>query len=219
VNSLSLSQRFTELLRRKPVIVQILRFAAIGSLNTALDFVILNFLFKTFEIDTTSELFLINGINFSFAVIQSYFWNRAWAFTESQGLSLFQNAFRLMLVGSLGAFTLLAVFIGLAFDPANTYFLLIFVGLISIELVLWKAFNLKLGQTSSSGIQFLVFVVASALGALINSGILALAAHIITPYLEFTINSDYIKNIAKVIATAVSLVWNFTAYKLIVFKR
>ena len=214
----SFSQRIGDFLRRKPVIVQLLRFAAIGSLNTALDFIILNYITKSFDITSGTTLGVLNVVSFTAAIIQSYFWNRAWAFAESQGLSVFQNAYRLILVGGLGFVAFASVVIGAAYNAYNLYFLFILIGFVIVEIILWKAFNLKFGD-KHAGAQFATFVAVSLVGLLINSLVVVFASSIITPYLEFTINADTIKNVAKIMATAFSLIWNFLAYKLIVFRK
>lgn len=217
--TLTLNNKITTLLRAKPVIIQLLRFAAIGSLNTALDFVILNYVTKSFDVTSGVTLGILNVISFSAAIIQSYFWNRAWAFAESSGVSVFQNFLRLMFVGGLGFLAFAGVIIGAAYDASNIFFLLILVAFVIIQACLWKAFALRFGQHQGAGTQFATFLIVSLVGLLINSTIVVIASNFITPYLEFTINADTIKNVAKICATAFSLVWNFIAYKLIVFKR
>ncbi len=217
--TLTLNNKITTLLRNKPVIIQLLRFAAIGSINTALDFVILNYVTKSFDVTSGVTLGILNVISFSAAIIQSYFWNRAWAFAESSGVSVFQNFLRLMFVGGLGFLAFVGVIVGAAYDASNIYFLLILGAFIVIQACLWKAFALSFGQHQGAGTQFATFLIVSLVGLLINSTIVVIASNFITPYLEFTINADTIKNVAKICATAFSLVWNFVAYKLIVFKR
>ncbi len=217
--TLLLNNKITGLLRSRPVIIQLLRFAAIGSLNTALDFVILNYVTKSFDVTSGVTLGILNVISFTAAIIQSYFWNRAWAFAEASNVSLFQNAVRLFTVGGLGLAAFLAVFIGAAYDGINTYFLLVLGAFVLVQLCLWIAFGLRLNAKSGASTQFATFVVVSLVGLLINSVIVVIASNFITPYLEFMVNADTIKNVAKICATAFSLVWNFIAYKLIVFKR
>lgn len=219
MNTTILSARITGLLRSRPVIIQLLRFAAIGSLNTALDFVILNYVTKSFDVTSGVTLGALNVISFTAAIIQSYFWNRAWAFAESSNVSVFQNALRLVLVGGLGFATFLAVIVGAAYDGSNLYFLLALGAFVIIQLCLWKAFRLQFGAKPGTGHQFTTFVVVSLVGLLINSVIVVIASNIIAPYLEFSVNADTIKNVAKICATMFSLIWNFLAYKLIVFKR
>lgn len=217
--TLTLNNKITTLLRNKPVIIQLLRFAAIGSLNTALDFVILNYVTKSFDVTSGVTLGILNVISFSAAIIQSYFWNRAWAFAESSGVSVFQNFLRLMFVGGLGFLAFVGVIVGAAYDASNIFFLLILGAFVVIQACLWKAFALQFGQHQGAGTQFATFLIVSLVGLLINSTIVVIASNFITPYLEFSINADTIKNVAKICATAFSLVWNFVAYKLIVFKR
>lgn len=220
-NSLNLSftARVSEFLRQRPVIVQMLRFAAIGSINTALDFIILNFITKSFNITSGLELGMLNGISFVIAVIQSYLWNRAWTFSENTGTSLFQNALRLILVGGLGFIAFLAVFIGAAYGAVSEFYLIVLFGFVVAELILWSAFHLQFGPREGAGHQFTGFIVVSLIGLLINSFIIVIATNLISPSLQTSVNVDTIKNVAKVMATAVSLIWNFIGYKLIVFKK
>ncbi len=217
--TLSLSNKITGLLRSRPVIIQLLRFAAIGSLNTALDFVILNYVTKSFDVTSGITLGALNVISFTAAIVQSYFWNKAWAFAESSNVSVYQNFIRLFTVGGLGLATFIAVFAGAYYDGVNTFFLMVLAAFVVVQICLWLAFRLRLGSASSNRNQFATFVIVSLIGLLINSTIVVIATHFITPYLEFSVNADTIKNVAKICATAFSLIWNFIAYKLIVFKR
>lgn len=217
--ALSLNDRITAVLRSRPVIVQLLRFAAIGSLNTALDFVILNFVTKSFDVTSGVTLGMLNVISFSAAIIQSYIWNRAWTFAESSGASVFQNAVRLIMVGGLGFLAFASVVIGAAYDASSLYFLMVLGAFVIVEVILWYAFGLKFGGQQGAGVQFASFLIVSLIGLAINSFIVVIATQVITPGLESTANADTIKNIAKILATAFSLIWNFVAYKLIVFKR
>jgi putative flippase GtrA len=207
------------MLRSRPVIIQMLRFAAIGSLNTALDFVILNYVTKSFDVSGGVELGALNVISFSAAIIQSYFWNRAWTFAESSGVSVFQNALRLILIGGLGFAAFLSVILGAAYTANNSFFLLILIAFLVTEIILWYAFRLRFGQQQGVGTQFASFVIVSLVGLAINSVIVVIATRVITPGLQDTVNVDSIKNVAKIVATAFSLIWNFVGYKLVVFKR
>lgn len=64
---------------------------------------------------------------------------------------------------------------------------------------------------------FLTFLAVTLVGLLINSSVVYLLNEFVLP--TFISNSSLRPNIAKVFATAFSLVWNFLGYKLIVFKR
>ncbi len=218
--SQSLGASISNLLVRKPVIMQLLRFAAIGALNTAIDFIILNYVTKSMGIDQGSRLGLINVIGFTAATIQSYFWNRAWAFSQSSGATLFQNFYRLVLVGGLGFGAFLAVVLGAAYGAAPIFFLIVFIAFIISEIALWILFGLtSRGSGPHIGHEFAVFLAVSVVGLLINSLIIAIASKSLAPSLNELVNADTVKNIAKILATGVSLVWNFVGYKLLVFKR
>lgn len=218
-SSFSLNDRITAFLRARPVVIQLLRFAAIGSLNTALDFVILNYVTKSFDVTSGLALGALNVISFSAAIIQSYIWNRAWTFSEGSGVSVFQNALRLVMVGGLGFAAFAGVVIGAAAGASSIFFLMILAAFIIIEIILWNAFRLSFGRHEGAGTQFATFLIVSLIGLAINSTIVVLASKIITPGLELYVNADTIKNVAKILATAFSLIWNFVGYKLIVFKR
>ncbi|HMQ01988.1 MAG TPA: GtrA family protein [Candidatus Doudnabacteria bacterium] len=214
------NQRLAALLDARPVILQILRFAAIGTLNTALDFIILNYLTKTFDITAGIPLGMVNVIGFSAAMVQSYLWNRAWAFSTFH-ISPLANAFRLIMVGGLGLTAFLLVILGGLNSAAETYYLFLLLIFIVSEIVLWYGFRLKLASETDAGIghQFTLFMTISLVGLLINSGIVALASLALAPSLSSLINTDTIKNVSKILATGVSLIWNFLGYKLIVFKK
>jgi putative flippase GtrA len=63
--------------------------------------------------------------------------------------------------------------------------------------------------------QFLQFIIISLIGVLINSGIV----YIIATWVNLGTSKEIWVNIAKIVATIVSLVWNFVGYKFIVFKK
>ncbi len=217
---LTLNQKLTQLLADKPVILQILKFAAIGFLNTALDFIILNYVTKSFGVTSGLNLGLLNFISFSIAMVQSYLWNRAWTFAASTTSPL-GNLFRLVTVGGLGFVCFLLVFIGGIYGVVDNYYLFILIVFLIAEILIWYGFGLNLSQQAdkSASHQFGVFMAVSLIGLLINSAIVASASIALAPVLTNLINADTIKNVAKILATAVSLIWNFVGYKLIVFKK
>ena len=71
------------------------------------------------------------------------------------------------------------------------------------------------GQTKKSN--FLTFAVVTLIGLSINTGVV----YILTTYVQpILVTSPTLwANLAKVLATILSLIWNFTGYKLIVFKK
>lgn len=218
--ALTFNQKLTQLLANKPVILQILKFAAIGALNTALDFIILNYVTKTFGVESGINLGLLNFISFGAAMIQSYLWNRAWTFAASTASPLI-NLFRLMVVGGLGFVSFLLVVIGGIYGVVDTYYLFILIVFLIAEILIWYGFGLNLGSANGVevGHQFGVFMIVSLVGLLINSGIVVLASMALAPTLSSLINADTVKNVAKILATCVSLVWNFIGYKIFVFKK
>src|SRR3989338_9197973 len=70
-------------------------------------------------------------------------------------------------------------------------------------------------QTKKS--KFLTFAVVTLIGLSINTGVV----YILTTYIQpILVTSPTLwANLAKVAATVLSLIWNFTGYKLIVFKK
>jgi putative flippase GtrA len=211
--------KLESLLVKYPIILQLSRFVAIGVINTALDFIVLNFLSKLLNITSGTELGALNIISFSLAVVQSYFWNKYWAFNTAH-VSLSSNFRRLVLVGGVGFLSFFAVLISAKFSAPPFVYFVIFSGFIIAELGLWIGFRLmqsapEVGHDSSK--QFVIFVIVSLVGLLVNSVIVSvLSTHI--PTYSF-LEGDLAKNVAKVAATVISLVWNFVAYKLIVFRR
>jgi putative flippase GtrA len=65
--------------------------------------------------------------------------------------------------------------------------------------------------------QFVKFFIISVGGALINSGIVFGITTFIPP--AFGLGKELWANLAKVVATACSWIWNFTMYKFVVFKK
>jgi putative flippase GtrA len=217
----TLQTNLQNLLLKRPVILQLLRFMAIGFLNTALDFIILNLISKYFGITAGYRLGGINIIGFSAALIQSYIWNRAWAFgSADQSIDLIRNFWRLIIIGGLGVISILLVIAGARVNAAPIYYLIILALFLLIQIIAWMMFNIGKNQQVSGAHtqQFVSFIIVSLVGLLINSSLVAITSHYLIS-LSMLSNADLLKNIAKVLATGVSLVWNFIGYKLLVFKR
>lgn len=64
---------------------------------------------------------------------------------------------------------------------------------------------------------FLTFAVITIIGLLINTSVLVVITTFIPPI--FVSSPTLWANTAKVLATGISLVWNFAGYKIIVFRR
>ena len=143
-----------KIFQRFPTLLQFIKFAIIGVLNTAIDFGIFNLLMWGFDIYKGSWMFLFNVISFSAAASNSYFFNKYWTFGE-------------------------------------------------------------LSKIKAS--QFFKFFIVSVGGALINSAIVFGVTTFISP--QFGLGKELWANLAKLIATLVAWVWNFTMYKFVVFKK
>ena len=134
---------------------QFWRYAIIGLINTAIDFLVLNLLSYITGIYEGNGLIPLNVISFTVAVTNSYFMNKKWAFKDA------------------------------AFGDA--------------------------------GKKFSLFLLVSIIGAILNTTVVRFVSTNIDPM--FGLSQELWLNVAKVLATGLSLVWNFTGYKLLVFKK
>ncbi len=213
--------QISELLVRRPVILQFLKFGTIGAINTAVDFLVLNYLSKALGISIGIDLGLINIVGVAVATIQSYFWNRGWAFATAAVTPL-RNFVRLFLVGSLGLGTFILVMLGSAYGLSANYYLVFLIGFLLIEIMLWYAFGLSFHASNNEknvGQQFVEFLIVSLIGVAINSIVVVIVANWLAQPLSAFLNIDVIRNIAKFAAICVAMVWNFIGYKLFVFKK
>ena len=137
----SVNNKLSSLLEKYPVILQVLRFGAIGAINTALDFLVLNFVSKTLGITSGLKLGEVNIVGFSLAVIQSYFWNRYWTF-GGQSVGLWKNFWRLFTVALLGAAAMLAALSGAKLGAPASFYLVALILFVVLEVLVWEAFKL-----------------------------------------------------------------------------
>ncbi len=72
-------------------------------------------------------------------------------------------------------------------------------------------------KKQSESVKFSQFLIVSVIGMIINSGVVYILTTEIQPIAG--INPQLWANGAKLVATGVSLVWNFVGYKLWVFKK
>lgn len=210
----SFINKLASFLERKPVIYQFFRFVCIGFLNTGLNFLVLNFVSKLLGISSGWSLGAVSVIAFCAAVIQSYLWNRTWTFGGEQGVSLAKNLTRLVLVGALGVLSIVFVFIASTLSSSYLYYLMLLVVYLIVEWVLWRRFGFHTSDWNHEAHSFVVFFFVTLIGLGINYALISL----ISANLKLT-GTDLDKNIAAALATAVSLVWNFVGYKLVVFKK
>jgi len=213
----SIKNKLTGLLENRPVILQFLKFTGIGFLTTAVDFLVFNLVSKSLDISAGLKLGGINIINFVIALAHSYVWNGNWTFGLGDGIAVFKSFWRAVLIGTVGVVGIVLAVLGGKMQAAPVFYLLILGVLAVVEIVIWKGFSLGWFERreNTTSHTMLTFAAVSIIGALINSGLVSL----ITEYWQVTSNLDLNKNIAKVIATAVSLIWNFAGYKVFVFRR
>lgn len=144
------------LARYIPFFNQLGKFVAVGVLNTALDFSVLNFVSRLTGITAGVAVGWVNVPGFVVAVVNGYLWQRLWVFPRQ--------------------------------DVGRNMF-----------------------------IDFPKFLAVTIVGLLINSWIIV----IVTTYLPTpgAIRQELWLNVAKIIATAFTLVWNFIGYKFVVFRK
>ena len=212
-------QLLERILKRYPVLLQFARFVAIGFITAAVDFLLLNAISKWLGITEGWKLGAVNVASFAVAVLHSYIWQRYWTFANSEVITVAKNFLRLVLFGSLGVGALVVVVLASRLHAAAFFYLLVFILVILIEVILWYAFHLaNNGAIAAAPTQFAAFLVVSIIGLLINTVIVSLASTYLVGSSAGS-NADLAKNIAKVAANAISLIWNFIGYKLFVFKR
>lgn len=214
VPSASFTEKITTILQQRPVVLQLLRFGAIGVFNTAMDALVLNFMSAQFGITKGSGVGWINLPGFILAVIQSYYWNKYWAF-DNQAISLLKNFLRLAGVGVVGVVVFGLVFLGGHTSARPEYFIGIFVVFLLAQVVLWYMYGFFKALKQQAQRIFLNFLIVSVIGFLINSFVL----YATTTHGSISSNAGDNLNIGKLAATVASLVWNFIGYKLFVFKK
>jgi putative flippase GtrA len=207
-------QKISHFLETHSVIYQFLRFACIGFLNTGLSFLVVNTISKFLNISQGWPFGGIVGIGFICAVVQSYPWNKTWTFGGETGVTLWKNIVRLFSVGCLGISALLYVVVASSFSAPAWSFLIFLIAYLIIEEVLWQRFGFHLSDWDHIGHSFAIFFIVTAVGFFINSSLSA----ILSTHIHIT-HTDLDKNIATALATGVSMIWNFTGYKIVVFKK
>ena len=89
---------------KSQAIFQFFKFTLVGSLNTFIDFGVLNFLMFIFQITFGWGYSIFKAISFSAAVINSYFWNKFWTFQKTEtkaGGKEFSKFYLVTLIGFL----------------------------------------------------------------------------------------------------------------------
>ncbi|MEK7161986.1 MAG: GtrA family protein [Patescibacteria group bacterium] len=214
VQPLPTTNKITLLLEKYPVLLQLIRFGAIGLFNTTIDVLVLNYMATQFGVTKGASLGWVNLPGFILAVTQSYFWNKYWAFS-GENVNLVKNFFRLALVGVVGLVIYALVFVGGHNSAPPIYFLGILTVFIIAQLVLWYSFGFFKQQALADKKDYVAFFAVSVTGFLINSLVLYGAS----TFFVLSTNSGDNLNYAKILATVGSLAWNFIGYKLFVFKK
>ncbi len=80
-----------------------------------------------------------------------------------------------------------------------------------------KHWTFKDKSQQKEGVKFMQFLSVSIVGIAINGGVVYLITTFIPPMAG--LNSQLWANVAKLLATGISLIWNFIGYKLFVFKK
>lgn len=204
--------------RLPPIVWQFGRFFALGFLNTAVDFILLNALSKLFLVDQGSGLAAINVVSFIIAVVHSFIWNRMWVFGVGDNQKKWTE---LVTLGSLGLGALLVTWAGAAFEWQAGWYFLVFILLLAAEGVFWWRFRLVWPEFGAAGdrSQMITFVLVSVIGVLLNTTLVTILTPRLLEQTFINLGPDLPKNIAKAAATGLSLVWNFVGYKFLVFKK
>ncbi|MFH1551988.1 MAG: GtrA family protein [bacterium] len=85
------------------------------------------------------------------------------------------------------------------------------------KLWVFKANKVKLDDRIKVINQFLRFAIVTLIGLAINTSIIFIITTFIPPF--FGLSKEIWANLAKAGATSISLLWNFTGYKFIIFKK
>jgi putative flippase GtrA len=88
---------------------------------------------------------------------------------------------------------------------------------LAVSFFLNKHWTFKDNSLSDNFKKFNLFLIISLLGLTINTSVVALITSYIHP--SFAVGPYMLLNLAKIMATAASGLWNFSGYKLIVFKK
>ena len=75
-----------------------LKFSIVGAIGTVIDFGILNLLTIVFKVPKL----LAQAISFSLAVVNNYFLNRIWTYSDSRGKSIFRQFLTFLSISLIG---------------------------------------------------------------------------------------------------------------------
>jgi len=89
---------------RRIVLFQFGKFVTIGFANTAIDFGILNLLMYLTGVEKGISFSIFKAISFIFAIVNSYLWNRFWAFSSSQSENIRKQFFMFFVISGTSFF-------------------------------------------------------------------------------------------------------------------
>ena len=89
--------------KNKSLFAQIIRFIAVGCMNTAINFLILNILSYVTGITKGDGVVVISVVSFAIATTNSYFFNKYWAFKDKSSSNEGQKFTLFLLVSVVGA--------------------------------------------------------------------------------------------------------------------
>ncbi|MBU1177309.1 MAG: GtrA family protein [Patescibacteria group bacterium] len=81
----------------------------------------------------------------------------------------------------------------------------------------WNKYWTFKDKDSTGVLEFSQFIAVTLVGLVINSTIVYVVTTLVDPM--FGLNETLWANLAKIVATGLSLIWNFIGYKFIVFKQ
>lgn len=197
----------------KETFKQFFKFLIVGLNNTGLDFLILNLLMLSFNLYKGLPIIFFNIISFTIAVTNSYLVNRFWTFRREGNQKILKTQIFL-------TFLIFLIISNLKFFKKDIFFIFLsvsfFTTVLFINFYIIKNFLSK-EKFSDNSKQFGQFVFLTIIGTTINTGIFYSLVSFISPFFGF---SEVVwANFSKAVATCISLFWNFTCYKFIVFKR
>jgi putative flippase GtrA len=103
--ALTIAYFFSKIL---PVLYQFAKFSAVGTLNSFIDFGVLNLLIFLFSIKSGLWFSIFKTISFLCATTNSYFWNKYWTF-ESQEKPKVSEAVKFYTIAIIGGFLNISV--------------------------------------------------------------------------------------------------------------
>lgn len=203
----------------KQLIFQFIRFVGIGSLNTGIAFAVFNFFTFYFDIFTGFTVGSFTVVAFLIAVSHSYFWNRYLVFGQSRDReSLGRELSKFVTAGIIGVIIIVATGFGAAKQYEYPFYFALLIALMIGELAFWYVFHVSRNiPAPRSTRDFSYFIVITAIGGAIQFLLTSIITKEVPP--QFGLNQGLWTYLANALATGASMVWNFSGYRIIVFKN